>query len=553
MSASSKKKLRNAQNAEKLTEKQLTEQKEAKKLKLQSTIFVVVLVLMVCFAAYTAVSSMISGSGIRERSTVALTVGEHEITNAELNYYYIDSVNNFYSQYGSYAAMFGLDVTKPLNENVLNSETGYTWADDFMESAKENIKAVYALNDAAEAAGFTLTEEQVKAFDTQMMTIGSYATLYGYADAEAYLKAMYGNGANEENFRKYYTMTTLASAFQTHYAESLTYTDADLRAAEADNYAEYSAFSYNTYYLAASSFLKGGTTDENGTTVYSAEEEALARDAAETAAKGLAESTSVEELDAAIAALTINAEKENAASSAYVDYSYASINSVVQEWVTDEARVAGDITYIPATSHTHAEGETHSEDEDASAFETVNGYYVVIFNGRNDNTFPLANVRHILLGFTGGSYDAATGTTLYSDEEKAAAKAKAEEVLAAWQAGEATEESFAAMVKDHSTDPGSIENGGLYEDVYPGQMVTNFNDWCFAEGRKAGDTGIVETDYGYHVMFYSADSDVVYRDFLIENALVSKDTNAWYDALLEAVTVTEQNLSYISTDLVLAR
>ena len=56
MSASSKKKLRNAQNAEKMTEKQLAEQKEAKKLKIYTTVFVVVLALMVVAAVWIAVS-----------------------------------------------------------------------------------------------------------------------------------------------------------------------------------------------------------------------------------------------------------------------------------------------------------------------------------------------------------------------------------------------------------------------------------------------------------------------------------------------------------------
>ena len=552
MSASSKKKLRNAQNAEKLTEKQLAEQKEAKKLKLYTTLFVAVIALMVCFALYTAITNTVEHSGIIERSTTAVTVNGHEVSNAELNYYFIDAVNQFYSNYGGYASLFGLDVTKPLNEQVVNETTGQTWADDFIDSAKESLKAVYAMNDAAEAAGFTLTEEEKSYIDSTVLNIKSYATLYGYANMDDYLKAMYGNGANEETFRNYVTMTTIATSYQNNYVENLTYTDEDLRAAEAENYAEFSSFSYNSYYIAVSKFLKGGTTAEDGTVTYTDEENEFARAAAEEAANSLTSATSVEELDAAIDALVINADT-TAASTAYTDYAYASINSTIAEWVTDASRVAGDIGVIPAVTHTHEEGETHSDDEDAAAHEVVNGYYVVLFNGSNDNNFALANVRHILVSFEGGTQNASTGTTVYSDEEKAAAKAKAEDIYAAWQAGEATEDSFAALAKEKSTDPGSVENGGLYEDVYPGQMVTPFNDWCFAEERKVGDTGIVETDYGYHVMFYSADSETLYRDMLIENALMQKDAEAWNTSLLENVTVTDVNLKYLSTDLVLSR
>ena len=199
MSASDKKKLRAAERAEKLTEKQLTEQKEAKKLKIMTTVFVVVLALMVCFAIFTAVTKTIEGKGIREKNTVAVTVGDHELSNAELNYFYIDSVNNFLSNYGSYAYLFGLDTTKPLSEQYIDEEQTTTWADDFINSAVENAKAIYALNDAAAAAGFTLSEEDQKSIDSAVSNAEVYALYYyGYSTLEDYLKAMYGNGASVE-------------------------------------------------------------------------------------------------------------------------------------------------------------------------------------------------------------------------------------------------------------------------------------------------------------------------------------------------------------------
>lgn len=85
---------------------------------------------------------------------------------------------------------------------------------------------------------------------------------------------------------------------------------------------------------------------------------------------------------------------------------------------------------------------------------------------------------------------------LVEDEETA------KDILAQWESGEKTEDSFAALVKDNSTDPGSVDNGGLYTDVTEGQMVPEFNDWCFDDARRPGDTDIVETDYGCHVMYF---------------------------------------------------
>ena len=557
MSASSKKKLRSAERAEKLTEKQLQEQKEAKKLKIFTIAIVAVVALMLVFAIYTAVSRTIINSGVREANTTALTVGvaennslslpvsAHALSNAELNYFYIDSINNFANNYGSYASLFGLDTTKPLDEQFYDEENGTTWADYFLESATTSAQAVYGLNDAAAAAGFTLPEDYAAQIDGTMTNLDAYALRYGYPDTETYVKAMYGNGATVEGLRDYFELTITAEAYQTHYAESLVFSEADLRAEDDADPMQYNGFSYNSYYLAASKFLEGGTTDEEGNTTYSDEEKAASVAACEAAAKALAEGEYADAaaLDNAIAALSVNAETENAASTAYTDTLYSSVNSVIRDWVTDSSRKAGEVTCTPSTST--------STDEEGNETTTTNGYYIVMFQGSTDNIYPLANVRHILVAYEGGSYDSTTGQTTYSAEEMATAKLKAEELLEQWKNGDATEESFAALANENSADSDGTD-GGLYENVYPGQMVTNFNDWCFDEARQPGDTGIVESSYGYHVMFYSGDSETNYRDFMIENTLRSEAANEWYNTLIEAMTKTEGDTRYIDKDLVLS-
>ena len=288
MSASSKKKLRKEQEAAKMTEKQLAAQKEARKNSLYTTAFVVVMVAVLAIAIFVGVRQTITTSGIREKNTVALTVGEHEINSVEMNYFFMDAVNDFYSNYGSYAAMFGLDLTKPLNEQFVDEEAGLTWADDFMASAKDNAASIYAMADAAEAAGFTLPEADREALETSLESLDLYATMYGHPDADSYLKAMFGNGASKKTYAAYCEKQALASAYYANYAESLTYEDADLRAAEAENYNAFSSYSFNSYYLAASRFLAGGTTDADGNTTYSDAENAAAAAAAKEAAESLA-------------------------------------------------------------------------------------------------------------------------------------------------------------------------------------------------------------------------------------------------------------------------
>lgn len=117
---------------------------------------------------------------------------------------------------------------------------------------------------------------------------------------------------------------------------------------------------------------------------------------------------------------------------------------------------------------------------------------------------PMVNIRHILI------QPAETDENgEYTDEAWAEAEQKINEIYDEWKSGEQTEDSFAALAQEYSAD-GSAANGGLIENVYPGQMVDNFNDWCFADGRMVGDTGIVKTEFGYHIIYLSAILDEIY-------------------------------------------
>ncbi len=544
MSASSKKKLRKAEVEAKLTEKQLAEQKEAKKLSIYSIIFGVVIAAMLIIAVTTAVYRGVTNSGVLERST-AVTVGEHKVSGAELNIYYIESVNYFMQQYGSYASLFGLDTTKSLDEQVIDEETGLTWADDFLTSAKDTLRSTYAMVDLAKAEGFELTEADINNIEVTVNNMSAYAVRYGYPDVDTYLQANYGRGCTVELFKAYLTNTTLARAYVNHYTESLSYTDADLRALEAENFDAYSAFTYSTYNLTANMFLSGGTKGEDGTTTYTDEERATALANAEEAAKVLTaeDIKTVADLNAAIAALPVNADAASASSTTNTDYAYSSVSANIRDWLADDARKDGDLTYIANTSTSTA--------EDGTETTTTNGYTVVMFHSVNDNTFPLANVRHILIAYEGGTQDE-SGNTTYNLSEKQAAETAAANLLDTWEINGATEEAFAALATEHSDDTGSTANGGLYEDIYPGQMVPAFNDWCFDESREIGDVGLVHTDYGCHAMYFVGDSETTYRDFLLTNTLKNQDTNDWYNAALEKVTVTDVNLKHISTDLVLS-
>ena len=542
MSASDKKKTRHEQYVSQMTEKQQKEAKESKKLRLYTIIFAVVIVLMIGIV----IATTFLRSGILERNTTAATInGDTKISAAELNHYYMDTVNQFMNQFSNYLSLTGLDSTKPLDEQIQDEETNTTWADYFLQDATKRMKSVYAVYNDAVAQGYTLSDTAKTQLDMTVSNMAAYAKIYGYPDAGSYIKAVYGQGCNEETYRQYAEIQLIASEYAKDHSESLTYDDAALRAAEAENFNAYSSYSYHSYFVGASHFYEGGTTDADGKTTYSDEEKQAGLKAAEKAAQDLLDQkpATAEEFDKAIGAMSINADTD-AKSTVFDRVLYSQIGQIFRDWVTDAQRTAGDMAVIP--------NETETTNEDGTSTKTVTGYYVVMFDGATDNTFPLVNVRHILVPYEGGT-TGKNGQKTYTDEEKAAAKTKAEELLAQFTSGETTEDAFAALAKENSTDGGSKENGGLYEDVYPGQMVRNFNDWCFDESRKPGDTGIVESDYGVHVMYFVGDSETTYRDYMITNELRSADMAKWEESLAETVTVELVDTSKVNTDLVIGK
>jgi parvulin-like peptidyl-prolyl isomerase len=130
--------------------------------------------------------------------------------------------------------------------------------------------------------------------------------------------------------------------------------------------------------------------------------------------------------------------------------------------------------------------------------------------------------------------DSQTGEAL-SDDKIKQAETNAKKALADWEAGDKTEDSFAQYATDLSEDTGSASNGGLYENVVPGQMVAEFDAWIFDAARKEGDTAIVETDYGYHVMYFVKGNDS-YKDVTIRNEKATEDVNTLTEDLLAGDT-----------------
>ena len=552
MSASSKKKLRKEQNLVQLTEKQQAEQKEAKKLKITTIIFAVVILAVLVSGIVVMAVGAFNNSGIVERNTTALTVGEHKLNSTELNYFFMDGVNSFYSEwynnYGDYAAtylqfMMGLDVTKPLSAQAYDEDSSY--ADYFADAAVNSAISAYTAYDLAVKEGKVLTDEEKEALELSMTQLALVAKQTGHSSTNAYLKAMYGKGASEDSFRTYMEVITVSNKYLQDTFEGFEYKLADLDAYNTEHFDDYSSFSYCSFTLNPSIFVECTAAEGEENHTHSDEENRLALEAAKAAADAIlaAAPTDAESFNAAIKSL--DAYKESSSTCSQVEAQlYTKItNEKIADWVIEEGRKAGDLTVLA--------NEVTSTGEDGKETTKVTSYTVVLMQERNDNNMQMVNVRHILKSYTGGTTDE-YGNKTYSEEEKKAALDAIKALEENFNSAGATEEFFGELAKKNSTDTGSASNGGLYENVYPGQMVPAFNDWCFDEARKPGDTGIVETEYGAHLIYFVGTTGTTYRNYMIENALRNKDYNEWFTDMTENAEHSVLDTSKLSRELILA-
>lgn len=131
-----------------------------------------------------------------------------------------------------------------------------------------------------------------------------------------------------------------------------------------------------------------------------------------------------------------------------------------------------------------------------------------------------ADVRHLLVMPEGGT-TGEDGNKTYSEDEWAACLAEAEKLLQEWKDGEATEESFAELVEKHTDDTASASTGGLYEGVLnDGTYMEEFQNWAVDINRQTGDTGIVRTTAGCHIMYFVAGEPewLYYAEALLQDA-----------------------------------
>lgn len=550
MSATDKKKLRKEMETAFLTEKQKAELAEAKKLKMYTIAFVTAMLLVVVIALGVLGVRAVNNSGVLQKSTIAATVGDNKLNSVDFSYYYIDAINeyynNIYTQFSDYAEsyleMLGLDNSKPLDEQVQDPETGKTWAEYFLDTALETAKLDYTMYNLAVKDGFELPQKERDNLEHIEHNLESYATLYGYSNTDQYLRAVYGFGSNAKSYTEYCERGAIADAYVTAHNENLTYSESDIQTYEDGKEGNYNSYSYHYSYLSYTEFREGGTEDEEGNKTYSDEENEAARAALKVAADKIAAATSLEEMKAIAETIEVNEDSEVVVNE-QKDTLYTEINAALAKWLADDSRKEGDIAAVP--------NESTSTDEDGKETTVINGYYVALYGSKSENTDKMGDVRHLLVEYEGGTENEESGEMEYSDAEKAAAKTEAEGYLKTWNDGEKTEEAFIALVKEHSDDT-SAEDGGLFENVHKNsEYVENFRNWAVDASRKPGDCEVIETEFGYHVMYYVGDSEMNYRDYMISEDMRAEDHEKWYNEIVGAIEGALGNTSKMNLSVTL--
>lgn len=457
------------------------------------------------------VGFILANLGVSKRVVTAMRVGKERINSAEFSYYY----NNAYQQYYQnmyYYVIYGLisdtgiDPNTSLKKQVIDKTTGKTYAEYFEEQAIDNIQEIYTLYQEAVKAGYTLSEEDAKEINDSIESLTKDVKDGGYSSLNQYLKHAYGLGFTEKLYRKAQEIYAVAAAYSVDKAETFQYEVSDLTKYYEDNRKDFDTLTVRYYKFNVQSGSEKTTEQLLAEARTMAEEFMSGVDSEEAyAAKALAKAKEASSDPDSVT--TESTKRENTSYAALL-----SVNEALAEWACDASRKAGDTAVLDAGNET--------------------GYYAVyMVTPTHLDTYNTVDVRHILIeveAVDSKITDETEKATAKENNEKAA-KLKADQILAEWKAGAATEDSFAALAKENTADSNG-EEGGLYEKIYKGQTVTEFNDWCFDPARQAGDTEVIKTDYGYHVMYFVGEN-IPYWQMDVEEVMRSNDYTDYVDGV----------------------
>lgn len=412
---------------------------------------------------------------------IAITVGDTPVSIGMYNYCYSNLVAQLVSS--GY-----VDSTIPYDQQTTTNPDGeeVTWEEYFEDITIEYLKEVTSYYEAGVDAGITITDDQQADIDEQLSYVKETATSNGMGINE-YVQDSYGEYCGLATLEKMLVQHRIAITYQQKLLTDIKCTDEEI-----ENYFQENSDDYYEIPMAYA-FL---TFDESTMDQVVADAQSYCN-----------QINSLADLKALVPTIYKDMIDQ------YVTYGYYTSAEECALEIAETLEVsvtANDTSYGEEVTQWLFDANTMVND--CSYFVDEESGYVFIIVKTGDATLndeTVYSVRHILI--TPEATDeqlSSTTEVVYTDEQWADAKAKADEILAQFNEGDKTEFSFALLAEEYSDDTESTSNGssglygGLYEAVTLGVMVTNFENWSIDDSRQYGDTGIVESDYGYHIMYF---------------------------------------------------
>lgn len=434
-------------------------------------------------------------------ASVVATVDGQKISIGMYDYYYA-SIVSYYEQYASYG-YYSLDTTKDYSKQYTTDDDGnkISWQKFFETEALKEVEQITTYYSKALEEGVTLTSAQKKTIDKQISTLKDSAS-QNDVSLDQYIKANFGTYCSEDTIRIMLEQYYLSANYKGKFKCETKVTDNDVDKYYNDHKNDYKKIEF--YYIASP---YDATDDNSKNESIKTAEKIMAKMKDKKSVIALVPEVYSSYIDSQVkssmaqdSTLTEKKAREEAVKSyesnvvTTVSGSDSPFDDKMNTWLfSDDTKVGSKKYYI---------------DESA-------GYiYIVLKTSKasveENETYT---VRHILVAPESGSNSSSSTSekTEYTDEQWAAAKKKADSILAKFNKTDKSEYEFAKLAEQYSTDSASTSSGsndsfgGLYESVTLGQMVPDFEKWSIDDSRKYGDTGIVKSDYGYHIMFFIND------------------------------------------------
>ena len=489
MSASRTKKERQNDFGAGLSQKQKREQAEARKSRRNTIVYTIIGII----AAILVAALLVWDSGVIQKSMTAVTIGDRKYTAVDVDYYYYSS----YSTYANYASTYGLDTSKPLDEQEVYD--GYTWDQMLKDSALKMLANVSVLYQEAQANGYELSQDGQDQVEIAVNNVASYASVYNI-DEDYYLQRAYGKYMNAKEYERIYTEYQTAQEYAQYKGTSFDVNEDEIQSYYNEHSNALDTIDYNCYLVR----FDRTTTDSEGTKVD-------LDDATIEANRTEAEAHAQEILDALVAGDKDKAAELAETYGATDDSNLAGIeNSGYADWMSDVSHQAG----------------SYGLDENISASdnETLLGYFAIYVNDRYLDDYNGVNVRVIRDAGTAGDDGTYDMSNPLSDQEA---------ILQKYESGDKTAEAFGALADEYSQDSSTYE-GGLRENVSKKAYNAEITAWLFDDARVEGDVkGFTDEDtHNCYTFYYVGRSDTPYW----KTVCISNVQNDKYGDWLDEVT-----------------